>query len=107
MILPSAANFENHFELFIPKDLNITDEGRMKSVGESIKKFYFGDKAVGAATAMELTNLVSDVFFECGSMLTAKIMNSRLTSPVYQYLFNFEAPFGFMKALFKMEGGKF
>ncbi|XP_063987723.1 esterase FE4-like [Diachasmimorpha longicaudata] len=105
MVLPMVSNFKDNFQLFLPKDLNMTDSDQMKMIGESIKKFYFGDKEVGEGTTMELTNLLTDVFFGCGSMLTAKVMNSRLTSPVYQYLFNFEAPFGFMKALFKMEGG--
>lgn len=105
--MPSIGNIGNHFELFIPKDLNITDQGRLKAIGESIQKFYFGDKAVSAATTMELTNLISDVFFEFSSVATAKIMNSRLTSPIYQYLFDFEATLGVMKSLFDIEKGNY
>ncbi|XP_011306384.1 esterase FE4 [Fopius arisanus] len=104
MVLPMVSHFQDNFALFIPKDLNMTDPGQLKMVGESIKKFYFGDKAVGDSVT-ELTNLLTDVFFACGSMLTARVINARLSSPVYQYLFDFEAPLGFMKSLFKLEKG--
>lgn len=102
-----ASNFEDHFDMFIPSDLNVTDPAQRKMIGDALKEFYFHGKPVNADTEMALTEMLSDVFFTYGSALTTKIMKSRMNSPVYEYLFNFYAPFGFMKTLMQMENGKF
>lgn len=49
---------------------------------------------------------MSDVLFSVPVAMSAKIINSINTSPVYQYNFNFEAPFGSLKSLFNFEKGK-
>lgn len=39
------------------------------------------------------------------TVLTAGIMNERMASPVYEYLFNFFTPYGIMKILFNLKEG--
>lgn len=106
MVLPAADNFVDHFDLFIPSDLNITDATQRQMIGESIKKFYFNEKPVNSETAMELTNLLSDVYFIYGAALSGKIISSRNSAPVYEYFFTFHSPVGMMKTFFQMTDGK-
>ncbi|CAD6236387.1 GSCOCT00008155001.2-RA-CDS [Cotesia congregata] len=105
MVLPAADNFVDHFDLFIPSDLNVTDAGQRQMIGESIKKFYFNEKPVNSETAMELTNLLSDVYFVYGAALSGKIISSRNSAPVYEYFFTFHSPVGMMKTFFQMTEG--
>ncbi|XP_053597539.1 esterase FE4-like [Microplitis demolitor] len=102
-VLSVADDFANHFDLFIPKDLNITDPAKRQVIGDSIKKFYFNGKAIGSEAAMELTSLLSDVYFIYGSALSGKIMSSRNSAPVYEYFFTFQSPFGLMKTFFEIK----
>ncbi|XP_044586951.1 esterase FE4-like [Cotesia glomerata] len=105
MVLPAADNFIDHFDLFIPSDLNITDVAQRQIIGESIKKLYFNEKPVNSETAMELTNLLSDVYFVYGAALSGKIISSRNSAPVYEYFFTFHSPVGMMKTFFQMTDG--
>lgn len=99
-------NFEDHFDLFIPKDLNITDPAERKMIGDKIKTFYFNGKSVNKDTEMELVNLLSDVHFNAGMILTTKIINARNTAPIYQYYFSYYAPYSVLKTVFKVKDGK-
>ncbi|KOC60513.1 Esterase FE4 [Habropoda laboriosa] len=92
-------------EKFLPGDLNVTDAGAKKEVGESLKKFYFGDKQVSKENLNEYAAMMSDTFVNAGTMLSIDIIRSKISSPVYQYLFSYEAPFGFMKSLFGISDG--
>ncbi|XP_034942575.1 esterase FE4-like isoform X2 [Chelonus insularis] len=105
MVLPMASQFNDHFDLFIPIDLNETDPARRSMIGDMLKKFYFNNQPVSDSNAAELTNLLTDVLFGYGTQLTSRIMSSRNSAPVYEYYFTYNAPFGFMKSLFKLEDG--
>ena len=39
--------------------------------------------------------------------MTTEIVNNRNKAPVYEYFFTYDAPFGFMKALFQLDKGEF
>ncbi|KAF7992378.1 hypothetical protein HCN44_001703 [Aphidius gifuensis] len=104
-IYPLIPEFENNFDLFLPKELNMTDQKMREETGNMIKKFYFNDKTIDPSAEMEFTDLMSDVLFSIPVGMSAKIINSINTSPVYQYDFNFKAPFGLSKSLFNFETG--
>lgn len=50
--------------------------------------------------------MLSDIFFDAGELLSLDIMKNRISSPIYEYLFSYEAPTGFMKSLFGVSDGK-
>lgn len=45
--------------------------------------------------------------FNAGIALTLKVLSTRISSPIYQYLFSYEAPFGMIKSLVEVEEGEF
>ncbi|KAF7992376.1 hypothetical protein HCN44_001701 [Aphidius gifuensis] len=105
MALTMTSAFEDHFDMFVPKELNITDPETRKQAGQILEEFYFDGKKVDSSTEMELIDLLSDGIFNAGVCMASKIINSRNTSPVYQYYFNFQAPIGLMKSVFNLENG--
>ena len=60
-MMPAASMFQDHFDLFLPNDLNMTDPAMRKQASEAINKFYFDGKTVTADDAEKLTK-VSDTF---------------------------------------------
>jgi hypothetical protein len=50
--------------------------------------------------------MTSDIFFNYGILISSKIINNRNRSPLYKYLFTYEAPFGPIKNLFNVKKGK-
>lgn len=56
-MLPKADEINNHFELFIPESLNITDAGKIKEIVESIRKFYFDGKALTSKSVSEFVKV--------------------------------------------------
>ncbi|XP_076766541.1 esterase FE4 [Xylocopa sonorina] len=92
-------------EMFLPDDLNFTDSNVKKEAGQCLKEFYFGDKHVSKEDLNEYTTMLSDIFFNAGELLSLDIMKKRLSSPIYEYLFSYEAPTGFMKNLFGVSEG--
>lgn len=50
--------------------------------------------------------MLSDIFFDAGELLSLDIMKNRISSPIYEYLFSYEAPTDFMKSLFGVSDGK-
>lgn len=47
MFLPNAEMMDQHFEFFLPDDLNATDAKR-KELSDMIRKFYLDGKALTA-----------------------------------------------------------
>ncbi|CAK9820725.1 Esterase FE4 [Anthophora plagiata] len=92
-------------EKFLPGDLNITETNARKEAGESLRKFYFGDKQVSKEDLIEYATMLSDTFFNAGVLLSLDIMRNQISSPIYQYLFSYEAPLGFMKSFFGTSDG--
>lgn len=92
-------------EKFLPEDLNITDMNEKEKAGKSVKQFYFGDKKVSKENLNEYTKMMSDIYFDAGVLLSFDIMKNRISAPIYEYLFSYEAPTGFMKSLFGVSDG--
>ncbi|XP_054003488.1 esterase FE4-like [Hylaeus anthracinus] len=92
-------------ELFVPLDLNYTDSNSRRESGECLRRFYFGDKHVSKENINEYTKMLSDVLFNAGEILSLDILRNRLSAPIYEYMFNYEGPFGFMKSLFGISDG--
>ncbi|KAF7992375.1 hypothetical protein HCN44_001700 [Aphidius gifuensis] len=99
--LPIIQQLKSNYSIFIPKIINITDSKKINDISDSIEKLYFNSRPVNQDTKNEITNLLSDVIFNHGTLLTARMLSSRITSPVYEYLFNYNTTFGFIKNIFK------
>lgn len=52
-MLGNIDQINEHFENFLPNDLNITDAGQKNQLGESLKSYYFGDKLISTETTKE------------------------------------------------------
>ena len=49
--------------------------------------------------------MLNDIYFNAGEFLSLDIMRNRISSPIYEYLFSYEGPIGFMKNLFGITNG--
>ncbi|XP_076173591.1 esterase E4 [Ptiloglossa arizonensis] len=93
-------------ELFLPDDLNYTDSSTKRESGECLRKFYYGEnKQISKENINEYTMMLSDIFFDAGEFLSLDILKDRISGPIYEYLFTYEGPFGFMKSLFGISDG--
>ncbi|XP_043469896.1 esterase FE4-like [Leptopilina heterotoma] len=101
--LPKADELNNHLELFVPDSLNITDDGKLKEISESIRKFYFDGKALTSKSVSEFTKLTSDVYFTYGVAIMTKMMAAKNKRPIYEYLFSYNSTAGFVKTFLKVE----
>jgi len=50
--------------------------------------------------------MLDDVMFDAGIALSLEVLSSRISSPIYQYIFSYEAPFGMIKSLVQVEDGE-
>ncbi|KAM0724816.1 Esterase FE4 [Formica fusca] len=105
MMLGNIDQMNEHFENFLPVDLNVTDAGQKSQLGESLKSFYFGDKSISTETTKEFTMMLDDIMFDAATALSLDILSSRISAPIYEYIFSYEAPFGMMKTMFQVEDG--
>ncbi|KYN20565.1 PREDICTED: esterase FE4-like [Trachymyrmex cornetzi] len=105
MMLGNIDQINEHFENFLPNDLNITDAGQKNQLGESLKSYYFGDKLISTETTKEFMMMLDDVMFDAGIALSLEVLSSRISSPIFQYIFSYEAPFGMIKSLVQVEDG--
>lgn len=105
MMLGNIDQINEHFENFLPNDLNITDAGQKNQLGESLKSYYFQGKLISTETTQELMMMLDDVMFDAGIALSLEVLSSRISSPIYQYIFSYEAPFGMIKSLVQVENG--
>ena len=92
-------------ELFLPDDLNITDSNEQRESGECLRRFYFGDKQVSKDDINEYSRMLADVMFVVGDLMSLDILKDRISAPIYEYLFSYEAPFGFVKGLLGITDG--
>ncbi|XP_067007341.2 carboxylic ester hydrolase [Anabrus simplex] len=96
---PSLLNtIDSDFKVMVPDDLKDKKDTRYhQEIGEKIKKFYFGDKAVSADTIMDYVHLQSDLMFLNGveTMVTQQAAVS--SAPIYYYQFKFDGDLGFVK----------
>ena len=53
VMLEHAGAMNDHFEGFVPNDLNITDAAKLKEIGDSLRKFYFDGKDLSKETSAE------------------------------------------------------
>lgn len=44
--------------------------------------------------------------FDAATALSLEILSSRISAPIYEYIFSYEAPFGLVKSLFHVEDGE-
>lgn len=44
--------------------------------------------------------------FDAATALSLDILSSRISAPIYEYIFSYEAPFGMMKTMFQVEDGE-
>ncbi|XP_012215980.1 esterase FE4-like [Linepithema humile] len=105
MMLGNIDQMNEHFENFLPDDLNVTDAGQKNQLGENLKSFYFEDKSISTETTKEFMMMLDDVMFDVATALSLEILSTRISAPIYEYLFSYEAPFGMMKSLFQVEEG--
>lgn len=56
-MLGNIDQINEHFENFLPNDLNITDAGHKNQLGSSLKSYYFQDKLISTETTQELMNV--------------------------------------------------
>ncbi|EFN64812.1 Esterase FE4 [Camponotus floridanus] len=105
MMLGNIDQMNEHFENFLPVDLNVTDAGQKNELGESLKSFYFGDKSISTETTKEFMMMLDDIMFDAATALSLDILSSRISTPIYEYIFSYEAPFGMMKTMFQVEDG--
>ncbi|GAB1865508.1 Esterase FE4 [Camponotus japonicus] len=105
MMLGNIDQMNEHFENFLPVDLNVTDAGQKNELGESLKSFYFGDKSISTETTKEFMMMLDDIMFDAATALSLDILSSRISAPIYEYIFSYEAPFGMMKTMFQVEDG--
>lgn len=52
-MLGNIDQMNEHFENFLPNDLNVTDAKQKNQLGESLKSFYFNDKSISTDTTKE------------------------------------------------------
>lgn len=50
--------------------------------------------------------MLDDVMYDAATALSLEMLSSRISSPIYEYMFTYEAPFGIMKSMFHVEDGK-
>lgn len=50
--------------------------------------------------------MLDDVMFDAGIALSLEVLSTRISSPIYQYIFSYEAPFGMIKSLMQVENGE-
>ncbi|KMR05274.1 esterase fe4 [Lasius niger] len=105
MMLGNIDQMNEHFENFLPVDLNVTDAGHKNELGESLKSFYFEDKSISTETTKEFMMMLDDIMFDAATALSLDVLSSRISAPIYEYLFSYEAPFGMIKTLFQVEDG--
>ncbi|XP_032674579.1 esterase FE4-like [Odontomachus brunneus] len=105
MMLGNIDQMNEHFENFLPDDLNVTDAGQRNQLGESLKSFYFDDKSISTDTTKEFMMMLDDIMFDAATALSLEILSSRISAPIYEYIFSYEAPFGMLKSLFHVEDG--
>lgn len=55
---------------------------------------------------VRVLQMLSDIFFDAGEFLSLDILKDRISGPIYEYLFTYEGPFGFMKSLFGISDGE-
>lgn len=53
VMLGNIDEMNEHFENFLPNDLNITDTKQKIQLGEELKSFYFDDKSISTDTTKE------------------------------------------------------
>ena len=92
-------------ELFLPDDLNITDSNEQRESGECLRRFYFGDKQVSKDDINDYTRMLTDIMIATGELMSMDILKDRISAPIYEYIFSYEAPFGLMKNLFGVTDG--
>ncbi|XP_076629794.1 esterase FE4 [Colletes latitarsis] len=104
-MLDSIEMLNTEPELFLPDDLNYTDSNIRRASGECLRRFYYGDKHVSKENINEYSKMLSDVFYNAGQLLSLDILATRNTAPIYEYLFTYEAPLGYMRNIFGMNDG--
>lgn len=50
--------------------------------------------------------MLDDIMFDAATALSLDVLSSRISAPIYEYLFSYEAPFGMIKTLFQVEDGE-
>ncbi|XP_031781566.1 venom carboxylesterase-6 [Nasonia vitripennis] len=102
--IKDADMMNNHFEYFIPVDLNVTDAER-KQYSEMIRNFYFDGQALTTESLEEFTKLLTDITFTYGVHYSTKLISQVNSSPVYKYLLTHYSPVGPLKNMYSSETG--
>lgn len=58
-MVPNAEYLNEHFDNFLPYDLNITDPVQKKQLVDSMKEFYFHGKDISKDTVEELAQVIT------------------------------------------------
>ncbi|KAL2721606.1 esterase FE4-like, partial [Vespula maculifrons] len=104
-LLSKAEYLNGQLEDVLPNDINITDPVQRKQLAESMKEFYLHGKDISKNTEEEFTQMLTDAYFTTGTAFSLNFITHRNTASVYQYLFEYESPVGFMKNVANSEKG--
>nr|XP_003706284.1 PREDICTED: esterase FE4-like [Megachile rotundata] len=92
-------------DIFLPDDLNFTDTTWKKKNGECLRNHYFGEKQISKDDLKEYATMIGDIYVKAGEVLSLEIIKNRNSAPVFEYLYTYEAPTGFMKNLHGVTDG--
>ncbi|XP_046736168.1 cholinesterase 1-like [Diprion similis] len=98
-LIASAEMMNEHFENFIPDDLNVTDAAEQKQIADMMRKFYLDDKPLTRDLLREFGQITMDVMFTCPVQIPLTIINSLKSTPTYNYLFIHDSSLGIFKIM--------
>lgn len=97
-------HFENDPVKFVPLSLKIDpDSDAAKVLGEEIKRFYFGDKAVSPETVQELITLMTDFHFLIPQTITNELNARYQKCKQFLYDFRFDGELNHYKKLLQFQ----
>ncbi|XP_049853108.1 esterase FE4-like isoform X1 [Schistocerca gregaria] len=85
------------FERFVPEDMEVRENERLKKASDMIRQFYFDGKALTKDSIMDYVNLQTDINFAHGVYQTANYHVKYSHSPLYYYSFGFDSVLGVFK----------
>lgn len=96
--------YENDPVRFIPPSVNINPMSpQAETLGEEIKKFYFGDKPVSKDSLPQLCNFMTDFHFLVSQTVSSELHTRyQKTAPIYVYEFGFDGELNMFKTFFQL-----
>ncbi|KAK0094936.1 hypothetical protein PV326_009584 [Microctonus aethiopoides] len=93
IFLPILTVMKDPLVKFIPAALNATDEAQIKPITTVFNKYYFNNMPM-FMNPTGVSNILDDAAFNHAVLISAAIMNERISSPVYKYILSYYTPNG-------------